>query len=327
MKETNPEKKYFKITIITLIGIIILAAASALTGFFVIIRGAEITVVPDVKGMQLEEALIEIQDKGLNSFIQLKYSQEPGDKGAILDQKPNPGSILRAGSKMTLSVSRGAVIDKVGDYRGWDIQDLRSHFMSMFSTYGTLISIKEPIVTIYNEAPEGTILEQKPLSETPLTSFTELELIVSLGPGDSIFKVPDFIEFDFMSAMLYAADENIPFTFSHRAAKKDELKGVIVSQTPTEESEVPKGTILQFVMTTPETSDNISFGILERTLPDYPVSVNLKYEIINPRGERNEVFSMYHKGGVIAIPYMVETGSTLILSAEDKELVNFLVKN
>ncbi len=326
MKETTPEKKYFKLTVITILGIIILAAASALVGFFVMIRGAEITVVPDVKGMQLEEALVEIQDKGLNSLIQLKYSQEPGDKGTILEQKPNPGSILRAGSKMTLSVSRGAVIDKVGDYRGWDLQDLRSHFMSMFSTYGTLITIKEPVITVFNEAPEGTILEQKPLPDTPLTAFTELELVVSRGAGDAIFKVPDFREFDFMSAMLHAAQENIPFAFSNRAAKKNEPKGVIVSQTPTEESEVPAGTMVQFVMTTPETEKDFIFGILERTLPDYPVSVTLSYEIINPKGERNEIFSMKHKGGVIAIPYLVETGSTLILSAEDKELVNFFVR-
>ena len=70
-----------KITVFTLMGMIILLAASALAGFFLMFRGSEITVVPDVNGMQLEEALIAIQDKGLTSKIQLRYSQDPGDKG------------------------------------------------------------------------------------------------------------------------------------------------------------------------------------------------------------------------------------------------------
>ena len=74
-----------KITVFTLMGMIILLGASALAGFFLTFRGSEITVVPDVNGMQLEEALIAIQDKGLTSKIQLRYSQNPGDKGKILE--------------------------------------------------------------------------------------------------------------------------------------------------------------------------------------------------------------------------------------------------
>ena len=35
-------------------GMIILLAASALAGFFLMFRGSEITVVPDVNGMQLD---------------------------------------------------------------------------------------------------------------------------------------------------------------------------------------------------------------------------------------------------------------------------------
>ena len=137
---------------------IIILGVSALAGFFIMFRGSEITVVPDVNGMQLEEALVAIQDKGLTSKIQLRYSQDPGDKGKILDQQPSPGSIRRAGKAVTLSVSRGAVIDKIGDYSGWNLQDLKTHFMTLFSTYGTFITIKEPVITVYPFATSGMVM-------------------------------------------------------------------------------------------------------------------------------------------------------------------------
>ena len=197
-------------------GMIILLAASALAGFFLMFRGSEITVVPDVNGMQLEEALIAIQDKGLTSKIQLRYSQDPGDKGKILDQQPSPGSIRRAGKAVTLSVSRGAVIDKIGDYTGWNLQDLKTHFMTLFSTYGTFITIKEPVITVYSKEPRGTIIQQKPLPGTPVTSYTQLELIVSQGPEDAVITTPTFKDMNFQEALLQVTGMNMPFAFSFR---------------------------------------------------------------------------------------------------------------
>ena len=315
-----------KITVFTLLGMIIILGASALAGFFLFFRGSEITVVPDVNGMQLEEALIAIQDKGLISKIQLRYSQDPGDKGKVLDQQPSPGSIRRAGKAVTLSVSRGAVIDKIGDYTGWNLQDLKTHFMTLFSTYGTFITIKEPVITVYSKEPRGTIIQQKPLPGTPVTSYTQLELIVSQGPEDAVITVPTFKGMNFQEALLQVTGMNIPFAFSFRDKQGAEKPGTVVSQTPEAESEVRRGTMMQLQIVPPASEKGKVFGLLERSLPDYPVPITLKYQIIDPVGNRTEVFSTKTKGGVIAIPYFVEEDSILILLADDKEIVNFTVK-
>lgn len=320
------DKKQFRILALTLLGVIILIGVSGIAGFLLMMRGNEITTVPDVAGFQLEDALISIQEKGLNTKIQLKYSSDPGDRGKILEQKPQPGSILRAGSYVTLDVSRGTIIDKIDDYRGWNIKDLRSHLMSIFATYGTVLNIKEPLVQIHDSSPEGTILQQKPEPGEPLTSFTELELVVSRGPGESMEEIPVFIGMDFQTAITKAASMNIPFTFVAKEAKANEKKGTVIAQTPEAKTQVPKGTMLQLTMTDPEPEGTKVFGILERTIPDYPVKMSLKYEIISPFGERTEIFTIKHKGGIISIPYFVEDGSTLVLSVDNRELVNFQVK-
>ena len=315
-----------KIIVFTLLGMIILLGASALAGFFMLFRGSEVTVVPDVNGMQLEEALVAIQDKGLTSKIQLRYSQDPGDKGQVLDQQPSPGSIRRAGKAVTLSVSRGAVIDKIGDYSGWNLQDLKTHFMTLFSTYGTFITIKEPVVMVYSKEPRGTIIQQKPLPGTPITSYTQLELIVSQGPEDAVITVPTFKGMDFQEALLQVTNMNLPFAFSFRERMGAEKAGTVVAQTPEAESVAKRGTMMQIQIVPPAPEKDKVFGLLERSLPDYPVPVTLKYQIIDPAGNRTEVFSTRHRGGVIAIPYFVNKDSILILLADGKELVNFTVK-
>ena len=256
-------------------GMIILLAASALAGFFLMFRGSEITVVPDVNGMQLEEALIAIQDKGLTSKIQLRYSQDPGDKGKILDQQPSPGSIRRAGKAVTLSVSRGAVIDKIGDYTGWNLQDLKTHFMTLFSTYGTFITIKEPVITVYSNEPRGTIIQQKPLPGTPVTSYTQLELIVSQGPEDAVITTPTFKDMNFQEALLQVTGMNMPFAFSFRERMGAEKPGTVVAQTPEAEAVVKRGTMMQLQIVPPAPEKGKVFGLLERSLPDYPVPENL----------------------------------------------------
>ena len=315
-----------KITVFTLMGMIILLGASALAGFFLTFRGSEITVVPDVNGMQLEEALIAIQDKGLTSKIQLRYSQNPGDKGKILEQQPSPGSIRRAGKAVTLFVSQGAVIDKIGDYTGWNLQDLKTHFMTLFSTYGTFITIKEPVITVYSNEPRGTIIQQKPLPGTPVNSYTQLELIVSQGPENAVITVPTFKEMNFQEALLQVTGMNLPFAFSFRDRMGDEKPGTVVAQTPEAETEVKRGTMMQLQIVPPAPEEGKVFGLLERSLPDYPVPINLKYQIIDSVGNRTDVFSTKTKGGVIAIPYFVEEDSILILLTDDKEIVNFTVK-
>ena len=97
-------------------------------------------------------------------------------------------------------------------------------------------------------------------------------------------------------------------------------------QTPEAESEVRRGTMIQLQIVPPAKEAGKVFGLLERSVPDYPVPIVLKYQIIDPAGNRTDIFSTRTKGGVIAIPYFVEEDSILILLADDKEIVNFTVK-
>ena len=43
-------------------------------------------------------------------------SSDPENKGTILGQEPHPGALVKAGRKITLKVSRGAILDRIENY-------------------------------------------------------------------------------------------------------------------------------------------------------------------------------------------------------------------
>ena len=130
--------RFFKIMIYVITGILLFMIISSTLAFMIVLKGAEEVMVPDVSGMKLEEALIALQDRGLNSRIQLKYSSDPADKGNVIEQDPNPGTIRKAGSQIVMRVSKGSIIDKVENYTGWHLNDLETHLKTLFNTYGPL---------------------------------------------------------------------------------------------------------------------------------------------------------------------------------------------
>ena len=74
-------------------------------------------------------------------------------------------------------------------------------------------------------------------------------------------------------------------------------------------------------MTAPaELPEEMAFGLLEASLPDYPILVDLKLEVITAT-ERRELLAMKHPGGPISIPYLVEADSQLVLSMFDDEIL------
>lgn len=326
--QDNDSTRFFKIMIYVSTGLFFFMMISGIIAFMAVTSGSEEVMIPDVAGMKLEDALITMQERGLNSRINLRFSDSPLDKGNVVEQEPRPGSIKKAGSKVVLRVSKGSIIDTIENYIGWEMQDLEAYLRTLFNTYGSLLDIKEPVIEIYSDQPAGTILEQKPLPETMLTGPTKLELVVSRGAENGVYTVPIFETLDFNAAMKKAAGFNLPFLFSQAKPKKNDKSGVVIQQRPERGIDVPHGTIVQLVTTPPKPEEGKIFGILEISLPDYPVSVNIELQKILPDsgGLWETVFIMRHRGGPIAIPYFEENGTTLIIKALDQEIVKFKIE-
>ncbi len=316
-----------KLLLITCFSIIILMVLTCVIVFFLAIRGSEEVMVPNITGKELSTALLELQAKELYPKIQLRFSDHPDEKGTVLEQTPVPGSIVKAGRRISLIISRGVIIDRVENYIGQNIDELKVHLQSLFtSTTRPLIVITEPPLYQFDPSPTGTILQQNPAPDTEISAPVQLELVVSRGPQNNTVRVPNLLGLSINDAMLLMSRSSVVFDFSARPQNGQEIPGTIVSQLPAEDSSVNAYSRVAAVFAFPlEPDDGNIYGIFTRELPAYSYPLGLKFEALTPDGERYQLTSFDHPGGNLTIPYAVPENTVLILSIRDNEASRYTV--
>jgi beta-lactam-binding protein with PASTA domain len=324
-EEDQPEVRNFKIIIYSIIGIIVLMIITGVAAFFFTLQRTEQTMVPEVEGLELIDAILELQERELNPRIQLRYSSDPNSKGQVLNQRPDAGTTVKLGRQIHLTVSQGAILDHVEDYRGQNLDEVRSSLQALFTTYQPLLEISD-VVYKFDSAPAGTILEQSPEPGTEIAGLTELDFVVSRGADVEEYKVPSYVGMYFEEAVALLARANIPFVFSLAGEDSAGEDGHVTGQTPEAGSSVKPGTPLRLEMLAPaDTPEESVFGLFERVLPDYPAPVEITFDTVDPDGTRTTQFSMLHPGGRIVIPYIEEPNTTFIITVGEQEAIRYIV--
>ncbi|OHE66245.1 MAG: penicillin-binding protein [Treponema sp. GWB1_62_6] len=305
------------------IALLVFVTLVAMTVFFLAVRGAEQTMVPDIKGKELTAALLELQVKELYPRIQLRYSQTSAEKGTVLEQDPSPGAIVKAGRRVKLVVSRGVVVDKIEDFTGQNLDDVKMHIQTLFSTSSRpLLSVREPPAYKFSPEAAGTILEQKPEPGVEVSGPMKLEFVVSRGPENAMVKVPDLVGLPVADALERIRQSGIFFSIQIRPAAGNEAGDTVVSQLPAGQEVVAANTRVALLVSTPtELEEGELFGLFSRTLPDYPYPLSVKLEALLPTNERRRIFSSDFPGGEFSVPFRLPEGSTLILSVLNREIL------
>ncbi len=321
---TKEQKKVFAL-FAALLCLVMLVAA--LIAFFAVLKGAERVMVPDVRNMELADALVKLQERELYPRIALRFTDNPQDKNTVLEQSPIAGSIVKAGRRVKLTVSRGAVLDKIENYVGQDLESVKLHLQSLFSASRPLVTVREPPMYRFDEAAPGVILEQKPLPGTEISGSTVLDVIVSKGPESRKATVPAFLGLSLPAAVAAAENDSFTVDFSMRQAKSGEPQGTVVDQQPAAGSEAKVTDRIKVILTPPASVQGQVNGIYTHSLQEYPYPVPVKLEAIKPAGQRILLASMKHPGGNFSIPFSLPAGSTFVLSVLDREIARTEVKS
>jgi beta-lactam-binding protein with PASTA domain len=304
------------------VGVVVFVGIIAVGVFFVAVRGAEQTMVPDVRGKDLTEALLELQVKELYPRIQLRYSQAASERGLVLEQSPEGGTIVKAGRRIRLVVSRGVVINNVDNYISRNITEVRMDIQTLFAsaTLQPLLSIKEPLMYQYSPEPAGTILQQSPEPGTSISGPVVLEFVVSRGPEHTIIDAPNFIGKTVAEALEIIGKSGVRFSFSLRPVRNNEKAGIVVYQEPAADSRIPSNTEVSILVTAPLKQDpQMVFGLFTYVLPENP-PLPVSLDALLPSGERQSLVEVNHPGGTFSVPYYMPPGSTLILSLLGREM-------
>ena len=321
---------HLRLFIIAVVALVVFVGIIAIFVFFIAVRGEEQTMVPNVVGKELTNALIELQVKELYPRINLRYSQTSSDKGLILEQDPRPGTIVKAGRRVRLVVSQGVIVNKVENFIGRSIDEVRMDLQAVYAATGSapLLTIKEPLMYEFSPENPGTILAQKPEPGTDISGPLSLELVVSRGRENTTVTVPQLTGMDITRALGLISSSGINFHFTATERSGNEKGETVISQIPPADTIAPINTLVNLIVTNPERlARNEIFGIFTYSIPENPYPLEVRLEALLPSGERQRLFAVSYMGGEFTVPYKLPVGTMLILSMLNRELHRQTVGN
>jgi beta-lactam-binding protein with PASTA domain len=230
--------------------------------------------------------------------------------------------VTKAGRQVTLWVSKGAIIDNVENFVGQNVNDVQTRLKTLFATQATpLLTLTANPIYTFNSAPEGTVLEQKPVAGTPLSSPTELVVVVSKGPKGQTVKVGKYTDKVWSESLAAVIAEGKPFVVTVRKAETGDRPGVVVGQAPPAGGQIARGSPVSLTMTKPAPyTDGRVFKLLDTTLPEYPILVDVKVVLRKASGEESVLYQLRHPGGKFTVPYVANPGDVVVVSVLDKEV-------
>ena len=319
----NYVANHLRMFILSVAGLVLFVGIIAVSVFFIAVRGAEQTMVPDVVGKELTGALLELQVKELYPRLQLRYSQTSSDRGYILEQEPRPGTIVKAGRRIRLVVSQGVIINRVENFIGRNIYEVRVDLQAVYAGGGgiPLLTLKEPLIYEFSAENPGTILAQKPEPGADISGPMTIEFVVSRGRENTAITIPQLAGLPLTEALGLLSSTGINFQFNIRERRDNERGETVVLQVPAANTNAPLSTVVQLTVTSPERiSDNEIFGLFRYTIPVNPYPLAVRLEALHPSGERIRIFTIDYPGGEFTVPYKLPVGTVLVLSMLNREL-------
>jgi beta-lactam-binding protein with PASTA domain len=316
---------HLRLFITMTIGLLAFVGVIAVAIFFIAIRGAEQTMVPDMQGKELTEALLELQVKELYPRIQLRYSQSSLDRGLILEQDPGAGTIVKAGRRIRLVVSQGAVVSSVGNYIGRNVDEVRMDIQTLFASGGNpalpLLSLKEPFMYDYSPEAPGTILQQRPDAGTSISGPMTLEFVVSRGQENAMLTVPLLTGLPISAALDQIGRSGVDFTFAVRPLQEGEKPETVVYQDPPANMSIPANTTVKVTVSPPDKLKRGEvFYLFRHTLPKNPYPLAVRLDAILESGERQRLITVEYSGGEFIVPCRLPAGTVLVLSMLNREV-------
>ena len=315
-----------KVIVVTSLVMLVFFILISTIVFFMSVKTADQVLVPNIEGEKFEDAVLKLQVKELYPRLQLRFSDNPEDAGKVLEQSPPAGTIVKAGKRINITVSSGAVLDRVENYVGKTLSEVQQHFASLFTSgRKQLISIKEPIMYKASSIPAGTILEQNPSPDTKISEEILIEFIVSKGPENEKVSVPNMEGFKLED--IYSAIAQSKISFVIKAEVNSSIDApLVVSQSQPADSSVDAYSQIELGLQFPDSTEKMIYGVYSPALPKYPYPVKVTVDAVYPDGKRTELVSFNHQGGKCSIPYGLPQGTVLVLTVLNKQVQMFEVK-
>jgi beta-lactam-binding protein with PASTA domain len=216
---------------LVLLLLLVLGALAASWYFATRDETVDATTVPDVVGLQRDDAERRLEGRDLEREVKAVDSRQPA--GEVIAQRPNPGTRYGEGGIVVISVARSPSEVEVPDLVGLRTQVA----LTRLRTAG----LNPRAQAVQSRRPKGIVLRQVPSAGTEVPKGSAAVVVVSAGP--QLADVPDVVGLstDAATAQLTKAG----FRTQVQRVPSGMPEGTVVAQSPGGGSRAQRGRVVR----------------------------------------------------------------------------------
>lgn len=318
-EEKSPKKKRKTIILLTLLALLMVSLgvlAASLT-----LRGAkpkppENIKVPQIIGMNKDDAERKLKDLGLNmTIMDTIKSDEP--EGTVISANPDVNTEVKRNSTVTVVISGGAPMIKAPELEKLDINAAKQ-ILKVAN-----LELGEVTYEYSDDIAKDVVIRQSPSAGKEVKKDSKIDLVVSKGKEVVFVTVPSLIKLTQSQAKDLLESYNLKLgNVSTKATDNKEEDGKIIYQDKKVNDKVEKGTSVDVSIGkyTPKTvnvgayiSKNQKFEEAEANLNKLVKEYNLK---VSYKGLKNEKPSK--KDVIVNFTETVEENGELIIEFKEQ---------
>lgn len=269
-KKKSKKKKVF----IWLIILFFVLVSSGLFALFVLpnwLQPDDITI-PELEGEAYSDALQDLVELGLEVEREDEFSEEiPEDH--VTRTNPEADKNIKEGSSITVYVSQGKETEEISDYVGQNYNQVERILME--KGYQEVQRNDT-----YSDKPEGQILAQVEPTANSEVVPSDTTVVFDVSAGEKMVTLDDLSGMSEDDARDYLETNNLSANVEE--SNSDEVaEGDIISQSPSKDSEVEEGSVVDLV---------VSIGEEEQPPITHTVSFTIPYTgdtATNGNGDEN----------------------------------------
>ncbi len=299
-KQSNKKKKWSIALVTTFIAMILIGILTVTV--LPKLLGAKDAEIPDVSGMELSDAIEELQTAGFKIGDTIEINSDEVKEGLIIKTNPKAGKTVKEGSEIDIYQSIGKELVGMSNYVGRQYDDVirlleKKNFKDIRKTEE------------YDSSEPGTIIKQFPEeTEEIVPEDTVIEFTVSRGPEK--IKLKDLTGMTTNEVVEYANSVGLSIDTTKEEYDKTVEKGKVISQDQPAGTELSKGA-------------KVTVIISKGNFPPKTVTKEITIEYQGTTlGQSNEIQiyieDMNHS--------MTEPYKTLYISQDVKETLEFMIE-
>ena len=231
--------------LLLLVGLVTLGGVALLGINFVvlpsIIHHNEVVSMPDVRGMSVQGAELQLRRLRLDVEVQRSRSHPTIPEGMILDQIPTPEARVRGGRRVKVITSSGPPAGALPRLAGLSLRQAEITLQRENYRLGRILRVRRPGVT------ESVVDFQSPGAGTDLYKGATVDLVVAEPAPPALIRMPDL-----RGVPLYRARQAIseaglvlaPVTYE----RTDRFPpNIVLTQSPDAGMRIPEGERLELV--------------------------------------------------------------------------------